>query len=433
MSYVSYSTQIGPYPNPTQPTQSIPKVFLVYNDDSMNQYQTNLMKEAQYHLIQNLDIGILSKDEIKDLTKDTKYFVIPCSSDTKLVSTIKNHIHKPVIYTARCVVEARKYRQMTIPSRSLAISLSMVDCQIFLTRSCNTEENQRQINEMCGTVLGDFNNPKLNVVVTKRADDKYCAKARSRKVAVVSEDWIKDTYQMSRSTEDHMNHDAMSQLTTYQIRPFLGLTFKITLPQLGKELRDLINNNGGSLAFGQTEGITHVVSKYYPDDERSDNHVPRVVDVEFLRACDRVGYYMSKKCYREYRAESMVAVKQERLSPNPSSMQENGMFGSHDCFTPPQQNPQSTLSSIKSNGCDRMNENQSMPPPLPSMARQARQQGDNMDAIIRRALSSFENSTQQTQLVSTQIRRLPETEIRFERTAESSQQLYWSDSVSRRH
>jgi hypothetical protein len=400
----------------------------------MNQYHTDLMKDAQYLLNQQLDIGIISNAEIKDLPKQTKYFVIPYPNDN-LIFKIKEHIEKPIIYTARCVVEARKYRQIILPTRSLAISISMVDCHIFIAKSCNSSEFQRRINEMCGNVLCDFNDPKLNVVVTNRGDDKYCAKARLRNVPVVSRDWVDATYATSKSEDNHINHDALYELSTYQIKPFQGLVFKITIPQQGREIRDLISNNGGRVVFGLADDVTHVVAGYYPDDESSNgknNQQPRVVDVEFLRACDREGYYMSKKDYRAYKRASMPTVKQERHSPSSFTMQHNDMLRSHDCFTPPQQNPRSTLSSIKSNGCDRMNENQSMPPPMPTVARQARQQGDNMDAIIRKALSSFENATQQTQLVSTQIRRLPEAEIRIERTTESSQQLYWSDSVSRR-
>jgi hypothetical protein len=287
---------------------------------------------------------------------------------------------------------------------------------------------------MCGTVLGDFNDTKLNVVVATRADDKYCTKARLRGVAVVSKDWVDDIYAMSISedADNRMNYDALAQLSTYEIRPFCGLIFKISLPHFGKEIRDLITKNGGQLAFGQLDKVTHVVAARYVDDEPrcKDNQGQRIVDVDFLRACDRVGFYMNRKEYKTYRDNLTVAVKIERVSPTPS-MQNSDTLRSHDCFTPPQQNPRSTLSSIKSNGYDRLND-QSMPPPPPSIVRQARPQGDNMDALIRKALISFENSTQQTQ-VSTQIGRLPEKEIRFERTTESSQQLYWSDSVSKRH
>lgn len=430
-------------------------VFMVYTEQ-MTQTQADLMKEAQQLLADLLHVNIVASREIARLPKLTKFFVIPHPSQ-ELVRSIRSCADKPVIYTARCIIEARRYRDVKLPLRSLAVSLSMNDCGIFLVRSCNLAELKSKIYEMCGTVLGDFNDSRLNVVITDRADDKYCVKARARNVAVVTRDWVDETYAMSKSEDLHINHDALSNLSAYQIRPFEGLKFKITIPVLGRELRDLISNNGGKMVFGDNETTTHVVASRYPENESLTSHndstgkdshsSARVIDVEFLKACDSCGYYMNKREYRAYRDASNLTrvVKQERFSPSPTGAmlhqnEEDFFERSYDgCLTPPQQNPRSTLSSIKSNDfTDRLNENQSMPPPPPSMPnrqqQQARQQnqGNNMDAILRKALTSFDN-TAQTQVVSTQIRRLPETEIRFERPTESSQQLFWSDSITRRH
>jgi hypothetical protein len=436
MSCVPYTTQIRPPTSiQTQASQNTSKFTLVYTD-LMSQYHTDHMNSSG-DLLQSsgLLVECVHESKLNGIPKGSRLFVVPYANE-KLITTIRNHF-KMVrsIYTARCIKEALQYRQIALPARSLAISVAMVDCMIFLTKSLNFRRFLNRIFEMSGTVIDDFKDPRLNVVVTDKADDKYCTKARNRNVTVVTREWVDETYAALKNDDSNINHDAFTMLSTYQIKPFHNLVFKIVQKQLNKDLKDLICNNGGRLVFGQNEDITHVVESFYPEDD-SCSDGPRKVDIEFLRACDREGYYMHKKEYREYRTPKMVHVKQERLSPTQSEMHQ---FRSNDCFTPPQQNPRSTLSSIKSNGFER-NEISSMAPPLSSMAQKVSKpkvQQRNKSTVftdddLTRARLSFENSTQQTQLVSTQIRRLPESEIRFERTTESSQQLSWCDSICRR-
>lgn len=425
---VGYSTQIGPFPNPTQGSQAAFKMHLVYTEQ-MNQTQTDLMSDAKSLLEQSSQLIMIMAQEVKEVSKQTKYFIIPYLRED-IVTLIKTYAEKPIIYTARVIIEALKYRNTKLPIRTLAISMSMMNCQVFLVKACNTPDIKNKVLKMCGTIVEHFNDPLLNVVVTDRSDNRYCSKARSREVAVVSTEWINETYSLSRSDECHFfSHDAMTTLSDHQIKPFLGLKFKINIPHLTKPLRVLIGDNQGKLVFGD-EDTNHIVSDSYPDNDHQNGlndssgkagNEPRVVDVEFLETCANLGYYLNRREYRSYRDGREVRVKQEKPSQTASSRA--------SAYTPSQPFQRSTLSSIRSNGREnRINENSSAMPPPPTMPRLTRQQvSESMNDLILRQL---ENGTQ-VQTASTQIRRLPETEIQFEPTLEPSQQLYWSDSISK--
>lgn len=420
---VGFSTQIGPFPHPSQRPNGT-QIILVHTD-RMNHLHTRLMEDAKFLLLEFTHIAIVSMAEIVNLSPKVHLFVIPFLRED-LVKRIRNHVdEKPRILTARAVIEALKYRQVQLPTRSLAISLSMVNCRIFLVKSLNTESLRRKINEMCGTCVPNFNDPNLNVVITDKADNRYCAKARKRNIAVVSMEWVEETYCISKSEEDKLiNYDALSSVPDHQIKPFLGLRFKINIPELSRPLRTLISDNLGKVAYGNAE-ITHIVETNYPDLDK-DNTEPRVVDVEFLETCVSMGHYMTPKEYHSHITGGGMVVKQEMLS-QASNVNPN------NCFTPPIPNARSTLSSIKSNGYEnRLSENFSMPPPASSVSRQALQRKSHIQDIILESLDNL-SGPQQTQMPSTQICRLPENEIQIERTCEPSQQLYWNDNCTRRH
>ena len=419
------------------------------------------MKECQSYIHLNIQTVVMQVDELESHRAITRYFVTPTLRDD-VIRKIREHVEKPIIYTPRAIIEARGYLKVALPVRNLAISLSMFKCQIFLVKSCNIARLKNKIHEMCGTVVTNFSDSKqkANVVVTDMADNKYCSRAYKLGIPCVSKDWIESNYSIACLNDPSVfNHDALSTIPEHQIKPFHGLHFKISLPHQNTQiLKKLIIENQGKIVYGNENSHTHIVSKECKDTSHTshddsgqmkDNQEPRVVSSNFLEVCAQQGYYLSKKDYREH-LETMhvVIVKEERRSPDISQQhhhdrnhyhQQQELYyhqqqllqtaRSEEGFTPPNLpiKAQFTAPTFPVVDCNNSTENQSMPPPLvPS------QQPDRVSDMIRKALSSFENGAP-TQLASTQMRRLPERELVLEQTFEPSQQLYWSDSVTRRH
>lgn len=426
MSLVPFTTQIG-LTAPTQGPQGGPNVVLVYLNN-MTTSKADLMKECQGYLYQYLSTTVIHDTEMHLLPRDSKYFVVPSLRDN-LIKQIRTNFEKPVIYTPKAVIEARGYYGVPLPIRTLAISLSMYNCKIFLVRSCNENSLKNKIYEMCGTIVEKFSDTQLNVVITDRADDKYCSRAFGRKVHVVSKDWVEESYNHSlRDDPQYFRRDAVNTLSEHQIKPFYGLHFRINVPHSGPQIKKLIVKNQGKIVYGNEKGLTHIVAQSF--DENHDHNGPKIVDLEFLEVCSRLGYYLSKKEYLDLKRRGTAAtatdqdvqVKQEVISQQTQMQQPVPRI--EESFTPPQPLPSLLANSVIVNGRHRFGENQAMLPP-PQAPRPIRQQPDNsVGDMILKALSGMENGAQ-TQLASTQMRRMPEREVRFEQPVESSQQLYW--------
>jgi len=412
MSLVPFTTQIG-LSALSQGSGNL-RIVLVHTE-SITERQSSLLRECKDHLCQNLGILVCKDTELELLSPKLRYFVIPTFS-SELIKKVRSHFEKPIIYLPRAVIEARSFFRVNLPVRNLASSLTMHHCRVFLVKSCNQTSIKQKIYEMSGTVVTSFNDNNPNVVIADRADDKYCARAFKRNIPVVSKDWVEENFLTAREEESSFfNHDAMSLVKEHRLKPFYGLHFRINVKNFESDIKKLILDNQGHIIYGNENCLTHIVEESDMVTE-SDNldqsreHGPKTVDAEFLKLCVDAGYYIGKREYRDLR--TMSIVKQEKVSP---SIVHDGQRSSP------------IISRFDSDSI----ENQTMLPPVstPRPIKQ-HQQPDAMNDMILRALSTFE--TTQTQLASTQMRRLPEPELRIERTFEPSQQLFWNDSTSRR-
>lgn len=425
MSVIPFTTQIG-LNEGTQDSQANGfKIVFVYTD-RMTERQSALMKESQEFLCHNVGILMVKYCELDLLKPTTRYFVIPTIKDD-LIKKIRSKFGKSVIYLPRAIIEARGHHRVNLPARNLAVSLTMYSCRVFLVRTCDLPSIRNKIHEMCGTIVSSFNEGKPNVVVTDKADDKYCSRAFKRGIPVVSRDWVDDNYNSANDEDNGLfNLDAMLSLAEHQIRPFYGLHFKIALRGSGAKIKRMITENQGHVIYGNENCLTHIVasqqSQLDPNENSESNGRPKMVDIDFLELCIESGYHLTKKEYRERRnlSSAQVFIKQEPQTQ------------CRERFIVPKEeiNSQQRPSNHSNSGA----ENQSMLPPPSSATRPLRphqqQQPDNVNDMILKALS-FE--TAQTQLASTQMRQLPDRELRIEQTFEPSQQLYWNDNVSRRN
>lgn len=424
MSVVPFTTQIG-LQACTQGSQGGIKVVLVYTD-KMTERQSALMKECQDYLCQNLGVLMKQANELNSLTPKMKYFVIPTRKED-IIKKIKSYFEKPILYLPRAIIEARGHYRVNLPVRKLAVSLTMHNCRVFLVKSCDQPTIKSRIHEMSGTLVTSFNDDNPNVVITDRADNKYCSRAFKKNIPVVCKDWLDDNYNIACEEESSFfAHDAMTSVKDHQIKPFFGLYFKILdVKNSGAQLRKLILANQGSIVYGDENCLTHIVGASDQEADSSDNNesdnklaqkIARV-DAEFIRVCAESQYYIPKREYREQKSASRVVIKDEPSLPRTqmiSSAEENQY-------------------SPLMNRDNMVNENQAsninMLPPPSIPTRPLKPQSDNMDDMILHALSN----PAQTQLASTQMRLMPDQVLRIERTFEPSQQLYWNDNVSKRN
>lgn len=422
MSVVPFTTQAG-NGIVTQSSQWTFKVVLVHTD-KITERQLTVMKECQNLLNHHVGTLVCKTSELDSLPTTIKYFVIPTSSED-LVNKIKNRFEKRRIFLPRVVIEARNHFNCQLPVRSFAVSLSMLRCHVFLVKSCAKDDIRQKINEMCGTIVSSFSDSKLNVVVTDRSDNKYCLKAVKRNVTVVSKAWVTKNFNIACEEDDSFfNHDCLDNIHEYQIAPFLGLYFKISAKDSVPEIKKMILDNQGSIVYGDDNRLTHIVTApmrlgtygnnlTMEDDIGSEKAKlkPRAVNIDFLRQCVNLGHYLDTKEYHERQLGSCLMIKQERISPIPKHKEDN--------CTP------SVLSPVKSpNSNVGDNDALLMPPPTPRSVKQNRQQAETL-MDLDMALSSMETAA--TQPCSTQMRRLPEPELRIEQTFEPSQHLYWNE------
>lgn len=413
MSVVPYTTQIGPR-NSTgvgqDEEESIEPIIVIHTDE-MTERQSSLITEMQKFLFGKVPAMPEKEDQIHRLPKYLKHFVIPQYRED-LIERINSHFDKALIYLPRAVIEARSQYRVHLPVRTLTISLTMFKSRVFLVKSCDTPDLRSKILRMSGTVVSNFKKHEPNVVVTDRGDRKYCIAAFKNKIAVVSKDWVDKNYNKAMEEDTiHFNHHAMTTVEEHRVKPFFGLYFRIEVKDSDGSIKRMIIENGGRIIFGDQNCLTHIVGP--PKQNSSTGSTqdatsqgpkkPKYVDIDFLKACVEHGHYLRQK---DYLQKPKVIIKLEKPSTPPKVIDENS--------TPP-------LIPYNLSG------NSTMPPPINP---RSHREPDRMNDIILKALSTIE--TTQTQMPSTQMRRLPDPELRIEQTFEPSQQLYWNDSTSRR-
>lgn len=440
MSIVPFTTQPG-YQVTNQSSQDSTRVILVYTAN-ITERQSLLMKECQDYL-RNLAVLVIQAKELETLPKQTRLFVIPHAA-SDLIKRIRSNFDCARIYLPRAVIEAIGHLGTTLPVRRLALSMSMHNCRIFLVKSCDIPSIRSRINEMSGVIASSFHDSALNVVITDRADDKYCSRAVKRRIPVVSRDWIDDNYNRSNEEDSNwFNHDAKTTIREHQVKPFYGLYFKSLVSESGAKLKKLITDNQGKLVYGDQKCVTHVVvskedenSKLADDNkslsEKTSTKQPKIVEIDFLHMCDEVGYYLTKREFRDRQQMNSNTI----ISPEPTTTPTKTPEQPLKTIQQSQRSnrtlslPDNTCSPIISNNRARQSreDQQSMLPP-PTIPRSTKQ-NDSMNDLVLRGLSMFE--TPQTQQASTQMRRLPEQHLEIEPLLEPSQQLFWSDNFSER-
>lgn len=435
MSVVPFTTQPG-YRAPTQSSQESTRVIIVYTD-KITERQSFLMKECQDYL-RNLAVRIIQAKELESLPKQTRLFVIPTTSND-LLKRIRSRFENSRVYLPRAVIEAIGFRRTTLPVRRFAVSMTMHDCRIFLVKSCDVPNIRGRINEMSGVIASSFHDKSLDVVITDRADDKYCSKAFKRGIPVVSSDWVDDNY--NRASEEDIswfNHEAKTTLKEHQLKPFYGLYFKSLVNDSGVQLKRLITDNQGKIIYGDQKCLTHVVVHKENSDMRADDskNSPakngqkqiKTVDIDFLKTCAELGYYLTRREYREHqqmKSHTIIAKEpctQSKTFEQPLKTIQTQNGASDSIYD-------NTNSAKINNHTKSASEDPPSMLPPPSVARVSKH-NDIMNDIVLRGLSMFE--TPQTQQASTQMRGLPERNLEIETVIEPSQQLYWSDNFSSR-
>lgn len=395
------------------------RVFFIHTT-RITERQSALMSEAQQYQRQGSPCLAIKSDEIDKLPNNMRFFVIPCRK-TDLINKIRSRFPKHRIYLPRAIIESRR-RKVRLPARTFVISLTMQKCRVFLVKTCDDNSIRNKIFEMSGTVVPDFFKGSPNVVITDRADDIFCSRAFKSNIPVVSRDWVDDNYNVANEEESELfNQDALLSLSERQIGPFFGLQFKIALKESAAQIKPLIIENQGRIVYSDENCATHIVTTLDSHDDLNDHSGGRLkkVDVEFLKLCAEFGHYLTKKEYlRQKNNTSQGFIKQEPQSH----------CGHHLVF-PKEEVVSQRESNINSYVSD--SENRSMPPPMfNSRPLKSQQQADVSTNDILRAMSNCD--TAQTQLASTQMRRLPDSELLIEPTFEPSQQLSWEENVYKR-
>lgn len=440
MSVVPFTTQPG-YQVTDQSSQDSARVILVYTNN-ITERQSALMKECQ-DFLRDLAVLVIQAKELETLPKQTRLFVVPQASHD-LIKRIRSNFDCARIYLPRAVIEAIGHLRTTLPVRRLVLSMTMNKCRIFLVKSCDIPSIRGRINEMSGIIASSFHDSALNVVITDRADDKYCSRAVKRRIPVVSRDWVDDNY--NRANEEDaswFNHDAKTTIKEHLVKPFYGLYFKNLVSDSGTHLKKLITDNQGKLVYGDQKCITHIVVLKEDENNRaiddcrslsdkSNQKQPKTVELDFLHMCNEFGYYLTKKEYRDRQQMNSNTIIKTELTTQCSKISEQPLktiqHSQHSHKTA--KHHEHTSSPLSNSSCTRVayEDQQSMLPP-PTIA-QPTKHNDNMNDLVLRGLSMFE--TPQTQLASTQMRRLPEQHLEIEPLLEPSQQLFWSDNFSER-
>lgn len=456
MSAVPWTTQVKTVIQSTQCSQDAMKIVLIYTEN-LTQIQDSLMTECSECLRKNTDVVTIQAIEIEKLSPNSKYFVI-VESNEDLIKKIRRHFEKPVIYLPRAIIEARGLKQVVLPVRSLAISLTMFRCNVFLVKSCNLPDIRKRINEMSGSLAPNFYDTEPTVVVTDQADDKYCLKAHKKNIPVVSRNWVDDNYTMAMQEDSaFFGQSASETIEMHLVKPFYGLYFKIMVKNCPIKIKELILENEGTIVYGDDNRLTHIVdSTDIVDDIYSTSNLksvkkeagPKIVNIDYLETCGRLGYYITKKEYLELRRSNKpkneqtcfivdVSIKQERLSPDPS--EENLTPQRQHIYPQPPARLKGSLLSVEPSPqlSTSMTKTPAIATPPSSTEtgvlgapRTSRRQPLDVNDMILKALSSCEPP--QSQMASTQIRRLPESKLLIEDVFEPSQQLFWNDNSSRR-
>lgn len=390
MSCVPFNTQ-----GATQLPSQVHPIFVIVILDHIPEFQRDLLRECQTLLSHDIRTEIVTVQQLDMIPTSTRLFAIP-NLNLELVKRIKTRFEKPRIYLPRAIIEALRFHQtLHLPVRSLSISMTMLKCRIFLVKNCDVPVIRNAINEMCGTIKTSFNEPDVNVVVSDRADDKYCSKAFHRRIPVVSPRWVEMNFNIAKQETTDFTHEASSNIEQFMVKPFYGLHFKIAV-QDTPALKQLILSNQGNIVYGEENIVTHIVAP-----QATDSTKPKVVDVNFIETCAKLGFYVSKRDLRECNVPA----------------------------TPPQPVKQETRMHPTQQGLERQND--VMPPPshfeMTEPRTPLRQQPADMNDMILRALSD-----NQTQSASTQMRRLPDRELMIEQAFEPSQQLFWNEKPTKK-
>lgn len=430
-----------------------PPVMVVYIPAKLSETKEALMKRCQslleisvHHSVVRL---IRHTDQIRALSPDQRnaYFVIP-EEENHVIRKIREHFSNLAkILLPRAVIEALCHYKTRLPSRSFTISLSMHDCNIFLSigykapkeiekrKELERRELLKRILEMGGNVVTKWGEGEpVNVVVTDNASSKHCISAHSENIPVVSRHWIDSIYECEKHQDYYGEEEpvnAKDNIKDYIIKPFYGLHFKIALNDLAlqKEAKILIVENAGQVVYGDEDCLTHVVRQErdikvqqmhtYLSQGKKNLHY---VGLNWLRKCSDEGRCIGLK---EYRSMTQ-AIKPEHLSPDCTMTEESFPLSPATPPMPP--------GSPNNNDENYHQAVVAMPPPidLPRPQRQQQQQQPQQtttpysmsnDSILRSLFTD-----QQTVCASTQIRCLPDPELQIEPIYEPSQQLFWDDA-----
>lgn len=440
MSLVPLTTQFGSdYQSSATPDSDSKGInVIIYRGSRETPKQAELLKLCHNKLASLLPVKSCEKATIKRNAKNVQCIVVPKADDkSRWISEIRAHFEKPTIMVPRAALELCSQLNPKLPRRHLTRSLTMSRCLVFLSKGINdNQEIRRMINEMSGKIVSDIRT-QYNIHVTDVTNNKSCQNSFKSALPIVSKDWIEDNYQdtiVNDEDVDKFNIDALDEriVNKYRIKLFYGLSFVLNIKDKIKlkALQEMIKENQGTVVYGEKKLHSHLytVCETFEDMVKlNSSSNSRIVDIGYLDSCLQNGYIESRNVYITNKQNKQINNTLKCQEQNTKIESNNHIdTATQEMLVNTHQSTQQQNMIDPNESCENTNENLKMTPQ--TIVCQNRQQPEHMNEMILKALAF---DVPQTQLASTQMRRLPDSELRIEQTYEPTQQLFWNDCSSR--
>lgn len=452
---IPITTQIvasGQIDTTQQDVKDVLFIFVMYDNET----------ERQSHLLQEVIRYVAGSGPPTECVTESQLKTMPPRPDVSKEIFVLSSYRKDIIdfiqkrfgednlsiVMARVLIEQMRLGSQC-PSRSLTLSFSMLNCKIFVTEAKLANECISKIYPMCGELVLDP--AAANVILVDKANRSCTVAAHKQGKPVVSKRWLE--YYWKTATDDdesNFHQSALSDIRKHLIKPFFGLRIKIEIEdgRKRKAMEKLISENEGTVVCGNIQPkktkdkdsknyIHYILREKFEDCPLNPKNDVKYLDCRFLELCLESGRLISFKDYassikpsklmngkNKVKLENLKKERnsQPRIGTNKSTEENRTPSTQETMIDDAQASDMLTQTSVFHNNTEDLN----IPPPTNHCQYK---QPDHMNEMILRALAF---DTPQTQLASTQMRRLPDSELRIEQTFEPSQQICWNDCSSRR-
>lgn len=429
-----------------QYTEEVMFVSIQCDDETTRQSQ--LRQQAYNYLVSCLPSFTLLESELEKFkrTSTTLCFVLPSFREATIERIHKHFGTKSIsIYMARAIIEHMALGSK-LPARSVALNLSLFNCKLFFTDKDMAIQYKNKIYQMCGQVVKSAD--EANVILVDRANRGCVSKSDKPTVSIK---WL-DHYWSTAYEDDKekFHQNARDEADKHLIKPFYNLRLKIEIrdPDKRKMMENLISENQGTVDYNNIQpkkgkrdtktGTSFIICETFKETQSPRYKTCRAIDCEFVEQCIKKGRFLS---FTEYSKEKkpnacqVIDSKKDLIrkvkNETDSQLRTSTNKSTEENRTPPTQDTmvgdaQATDVFMQTSVFHNNTEDLNRPPPTNPC--QYKQPGHMNEAILK----ALAFDTPQTQLPSTQMRRLPDSELRIEQTFEPSQQICWNDCSSRR-